>query len=582
MSVDSIADPTPASSTGSPLSSSNSKLPDRQETESLALRSKTCHLTRLSGTARAQLLASPIVATSHFFGLYKLLNHMQSLISDNASDLKSLTKELRRLSVCGGEAGPIAQERSDMCNETNVNVKVNMFWIVQHADHALAAVLEAGCGGCEQLGAVVKEIREVAWESISADYSIHQAYTAIQSRLCGTSLPVETPGLEDSLEALTELAASSIVKGESNSVLLLGPRKSGKTTMIRKALAKFPSDKFVTVWLDGFFQTSDNLAVKEIVRQLQLEAQMECAKPTSVSECLKFVIDTLQSGTKENIPVVFVLEEFDLFALHPKQSLLYTLFDIAQTCVNPVFVIGASQRQDTIELLEKRVKSRFSHRVLFAYPPRDHKQLTTIVSQALTLSNDTDGLDNEAYLAAFNTHTEKLLASEGYKSVARAIVMGTLDVSEMFRIFSYMLISLSKSQPYFSSNLFKMACAAQLQSPTFDMFNAISPLEQALLVAIKQCLSRQIYQFNFEMVNEFFKDFLKTLKVNNLTFKKDVVFKAFESLQGLEIISLVDGSGNRCPKMHKMFKANLSVGDICEMIDQCEDCPDAVKEWCSS
>ncbi|KAJ3064963.1 hypothetical protein HDU98_011649 [Podochytrium sp. JEL0797] len=164
--------PTPTSSTGSIASSSNPRLPNIQESESLALRSKTCHLTRLSASARAQLLASPIVATSHFFTLYKLLNHIQSLICDNASDLKSLTKELRRLSMCEGTGltDPIEQERSEMCNERNVNVKVNMFWIVQHADHALLAVAEAGCvGGCDQLGAIVQEIRDVAWESISAD-----------------------------------------------------------------------------------------------------------------------------------------------------------------------------------------------------------------------------------------------------------------------------------------------------------------------------------------------------------------------------------------------------------------------------
>ncbi|ORY43834.1 origin recognition complex, subunit 4 [Rhizoclosmatium globosum] len=415
--------------------------------------------------------------------------------------------------------------------------------------------------------------------------TVSAAAAAIQRRLAGSSLPAETPGLDDAIEKLKDLAAASIVNAESNSVLLIGPRSSGKTMVIRKTLAQFPQDKFIAVHLDGLFHTSDQLAVKDIVRQLQMESQIECARPSSVSECLKFVIDTLNSGSKENIPVVFVLEEFDLFALHPKQSLLYTLFDIAQTCVNPVFVIGASQRQDSIELLEKRVKSRFSHRVIFTYPPQDVDDFTVLVRNAITLSPKEDGLlGHEDYCTEFNRRAESLLASSFYKSIAQEIVMGTCDVREMFGLFTSQLLSLSPEQPYLTLDGFKFACVSQLQSPVRDMFNAISPLEQALLVGIKQCLDRHIVPFNFEIVNDFLKDFLKANErsMAALRFKKDVVFKAFESLQAMEFITPIDGSGNRCPKMHKMFKVNLSIGDICDLVMECEDCPEAVQKWCQS
>ncbi|KAJ3004593.1 UNVERIFIED_CONTAM: origin recognition complex subunit 4 [Siphonaria sp. JEL0065] len=415
----------------------------------------------------------------------------------------------------------------------------------------------------------------------NVDESIHQAFTAIQSRLCGKALPIETPGLEDAVEKLRDLARNSILKSESNSVLLIGPRSSGKSMVIKKALAEFPADKYVTVWLDGTFQTTDQLAVKEIVHQLQMETQIECAKPSNVNECLKFVIETLNSGSKENVPVVFVLEEFDLFALHPKQSLLYTLFDIAQMCVNPVFVIGASQRQDSIELLEKRVKSRFSHRVIFTHPPKNETELTTLVRNASTLS-ETDGITNEGYRQEFNKQLETLLESKYFKEIAKGIVYGTSDVREMYNLFTSQLISLSSNHPYFTLDGFKTACIAQLQNPIPDMFNAISPLEQTLLVAIKQCLDRHIFLFNFEIAHEFFKEFQRTLKTVYATYKKDVVFKAFENLQEMRFITPVNGVGNRCPKMHKMLKANLSVKDICDLVGQCEDCPEAVKKWCSS
>lgn len=77
-----------------------------------------------------------------------------------------------------------------------------------------------------------------------------------------------------------------------------------------------------------------------------------------------------------NRPVIVVLDAFDLFALHPRQSLLYCLLDAVQSCPATsgncgIAVIGATSRLDTIHLLEKRVKSRFSGRIIRTAPPND-------------------------------------------------------------------------------------------------------------------------------------------------------------------------------------------------------------------
>lgn len=77
-------------------------------------------------------------------------------------------------------------------------------------------------------------------------------------------------------------------------------------------------------------------------------------------------------------PVVVVLDAFDLFALHPRQSLLYCLLDAVQSCRATsgncgIVIIGATSRLDTIQLLEKRVKSRFSGRIIRTAPPNDIK-----------------------------------------------------------------------------------------------------------------------------------------------------------------------------------------------------------------
>lgn len=49
-------------------------------------------------------------------------------------------------------------------------------------------------------------------------------------------------------------------------------------------------------------------------------------------------------GNKNCRPVLFILDEFDLFLFHKNQTLLYNLFDISQSAQNPVLVIGLTCR----------------------------------------------------------------------------------------------------------------------------------------------------------------------------------------------------------------------------------------------
>ena len=79
-----------------------------------------------------------------------------------------------------------------------------------------------------------------------------------------------------------------------------------------------------------------------------------------------------------------VLEAFDLFTQHSRQALLYCLLDTAQSChahgsgntgaggnakASGIAVIGITTRVDYLNLFEKRVKSRFSGRIIRVSPP---------------------------------------------------------------------------------------------------------------------------------------------------------------------------------------------------------------------
>ena len=86
--------------------------------------------------------------------------------------------------------------------------------------------------------------------------------------------------------------------------------------------------------------------------------------------------------------IVILLDEFDLFVTHPRQTLLYNLFDIAQARKAPIAVIGLTTKVDVTEMLEKRVKSRFSHRYVYVPLPRTYDIFSDICKASLDLDEE--------------------------------------------------------------------------------------------------------------------------------------------------------------------------------------------------
>jgi origin recognition complex subunit 4 len=86
--------------------------------------------------------------------------------------------------------------------------------------------------------------------------------------------------------------------------------------------------------------------------------------------------------------IIFLIDEFDLFATHARQTLLYNLFDIAQARKAPIAVLGLTTRIDVVESLEKRVKSRFSHRYVYLGLPKSLRAFWDVCRQGLAVDDE--------------------------------------------------------------------------------------------------------------------------------------------------------------------------------------------------
>ncbi|KJZ77950.1 hypothetical protein HIM_02587 [Hirsutella minnesotensis 3608] len=216
-------------------------------------------------------------------------------------------------------------------------------------------------------------------------------------------------GQEESYDKARQLVEQTVVAGEGNSMLLVGPRGCGKTTMVENIINDLSQEHrhlFHVVRLNGFIHTDDKLALKEIWRQLgkEMEVEDDLVNRTNYADTMASLLALLShpseiTGQDEGVTsqsVIFVIDEFDMFASHPRQTLLYNLFDIAQSRKAPIAVLGCTARLDVVEMLEKRVKSRFSHRYVYLSLPRSLPAYWQVCRQGLMIDKtdvEREGID---------------------------------------------------------------------------------------------------------------------------------------------------------------------------------------------
>jgi len=231
---------------------------------------------------------------------------------------------------------------------------------------------------------------------------------------------------------LSELVNGTVTRREGNSCLVLGPKGSGKSTvgtlqcsrfllsahvyspvqLVENTLVSFARKAYI-VRLSGHAQLSDRAAIREMSRQLELqsgktfdlegddaEADGDEDDPmdhaTAALPPAAHILSLISRLPSLPLPTVVVIDGLDLFAAHPRQALLYCLFDAAQSCRadkntgRGIAIIAQTSRVDAVNLLEKRVKSRFSHRVITVSPALPFKDYVAAVRSRLCPSENVD------------------------------------------------------------------------------------------------------------------------------------------------------------------------------------------------
>ncbi|KAL2040453.1 hypothetical protein N7G274_006896 [Stereocaulon virgatum] len=302
--------------------------------------------------------------------------------------------------------------------------------------------------------------------------------THILSGLTGERRP-PLVNLEPEHQKVHQLIEQTILAGEGNSMLIIGSRGTGKTTLVETVISELAfdhKDEFHVVRLNGFIHTDDKLALREIWRQLGREMEVEnddlngrsnyADTLTSLLALLAHPVDEEDEGEAATArSVIFILDEFDLFASHPRQTLLYNLFDVAQSRNAPIAVLGLTTKINVVESLEKRVKSRFGQRYVHLSLPKSFAAFQDLCLAAVSYNPSTHDL-----LQSSKTDLHHL-------SKTWNAYITTLFSTPSIQHFLLTLYTISKSLPTFlTASLLPIATLTPATLPTPTSFTPPSTL----------------------------------------------------------------------------------------------------------
>ncbi|XP_056392102.1 origin recognition complex subunit 4 [Hyla sarda] len=423
-------------------------------------------------------------------------------------------------------------------------------------------------------------------KSLPIGECISQVQGQLRRRLLQQDQPGKRCGVEAQHKHLVELLKRTVFHGESNSALIIGPRGSGKSMLLHDALeeifaVKEIKENALQVRLNGLLQTSDKIALKEITRQLNLENVVGDRVFGSFAENLSFLLEALKTGDRtSSCPVLFIMDEFDLFAHHKNQTLLYNLFDIAQSAQAPVAVIGLTCRLDVMELLEKRVKSRFSHRQIHLLNSFNFWDYKEIFKDLLSLAPQ---FPDSQFAEKWNSDVQALLENKSVEDVLHKQFNASKDIRSLHMLLLLALCRVNVSHPHLNAADLVEAYRLRSMDSKANILHGLSVLEMCLVIAMKHL--QDIYSgepFNFQMVHNEFQKFVQRKAHSVYNFEKSVVLKAFEHLYQLELIKPMEGLSVRTQKEYRLMRLLLDNSQISEALQKYPNCPTDVRQWAMS
>lgn len=355
----------------------------------------------------------------------------------------------------------------------------------------------------------------------------------ILSQLTGQSFSqIENSLLIGPYEQVYDILEHTVRDFEGHSTLLIGPRGSGKTLILNKAIESLKekySDMFMTIKLNASLHSDDKIALREIARQLDLNSnkfgttsgETTTFEQRAISDTFANILLTLDSNApgreydeeKEHpTPVIVIIDEIEKFTSNVKQTLLYNIFDLSQSSKIPIAVIGVSTMITTRELLEKRVRSRFSQRIIDITRAETMDQFWNNAKLNFTVAPECmSAFHNKEYPVQWNNYISQL---NDYPSCLKKIIYKIFYTTKNYKDVNTCgllpVSNISCTHPFPLEDDFETYM--QNMSPNYVQaaVSSLSNLELLLVISAARWIERvEVPHVNFNLAYKEYTDMMK-------------------------------------------------------------------------
>lgn len=343
------------------------------------------------------------------------------------------------------------------------------------------------------------------------------------------------PGfMQTSSLEIERILKQCIIQKESHSCIIVGPRANNKISIINynlDILSEEHSKQFVVVRLNGYIH-SENAAINSIATQLENELirirpdvehpnfQLSQGSITEVFENVLKLLDSVavQMGrTKtalsrsEKLTIVFIFDEIDQFAGPIRQTLLYNLFDMVEHARVPVCILGCTTKLNILDLLEKRVKSRFSQRLIYVLQVANRHDFKDAFKTSMLVT------ETSSYASTWNRTIDKLLLDNN--SSLNHIITKCYETFRDLNILKHAAITMLSNIHSMKSLIDCLhSCkdmnnyiSSQLSNSLLAKVCSLSDLQLAILLAASRIALKNEENLNFNLTYDEYTSLIKSM-----------------------------------------------------------------------
>ncbi|KAM0756068.1 hypothetical protein T439DRAFT_19823 [Meredithblackwellia eburnea MCA 4105] len=325
---------------------------------------------------------------------------------------------------------------------------------------------------------------------------------------------------------------------------------------------------------------------------------------------------TTTSTCNSNKSIILIIDEFDLFALHPRQSFLYSLLDIVQgnRRKTGVGVVGISSRTDCLSILEKRVRSRCQSQVHQVMLPNSREDYFERLRELLVVADDWQGLRGEddggmeETVEDWNAKVEAFCKDQDVKDYFERLwkIHGNVPTF-LLQALSEMMAKLDYSAQHSSADwsspapkemrvpdldisLLPSVTTSEGKGKRDDLLQQCTTLELVVCVAAKHV--RNIHEdncLNLEMLYSCYKQHLGRTELKGgasaKAYSKMAFAMALDSLRQQEVFIPATGKSQHYfpPSLGDSFRQLKFVpwnSTVDEVVMERQDVPLPVRKWC--